>query len=333
METVYVILIILILLALAGAIAFLIYDYLGYKDTTDASIADANKKIRTEGDTRLSNLKYVVEQVNKVNTDIYNTWSSNNTLLTNNLSATSNQQTRVQRGLQSVFDFTPSMSCNVSVPLIDLPGYANPDVRLIKHVTMVSGLTIKDIGTTSNTNVTFCSKNEPTRCIKFPDENGNTLLTSMASGSRVIFDTDTDVNGTLNLNTASRLQYGYLSSVPNATGGNDLQMVASSNIMMRPSATGKVAISTTNTAPAALLHVTSTDAATDVFRATPSNTANTVAVRGDGTLNVKKIQIGNTTIEASTDNNSILFKGNTGTQILTLNPTRSVFASPVTIPP
>lgn len=72
MELAVVIGIILVLLALIGVLSYLIWDYMRFKDDIKGDISDTTNSLTNEKSERLSNIKYVVDQVNTVNTDIYN---------------------------------------------------------------------------------------------------------------------------------------------------------------------------------------------------------------------------------------------------------------------
>jgi hypothetical protein len=294
MDAAAIIIMIVVLLILSGVTIFLVKDYLAYKDATNNALDDTSSRIKQEGDTRLSNLKYVVDKVNVVNTDIYNTYTASNTDINTRLAATSNMSTKTLGGINHFLQFSSNVTigANYNVSLLDLPGYVAPDVRLMKHVTMVSGLTVRDVGFSNYDNVSFCSREDPNRCIKFPDESGNILLTSMRNGSRVIIDTNTDVNGSINFSNSSKASYGTIS--PSGSANTNMS-ITSSNIFLAP--TNQMGVSPSVFTPNALLHVKSTNATGDVFRATPSTGTNEVFINNAGELNVSKLKLGDNTIE------------------------------------
>jgi hypothetical protein len=190
---------------------------------------------------------------------------------------------------------------NVSLFSLNLPGSVAPDIHLMKHITMINGMTINDIGSNEYIdNVMFCSRGPNPRCIKFPDQDGNTVLTSLKSGSRIILDGDSDLQGVFNLKS-SGLQYGNINGITSTTG-TDMQISSSNNMIFKPIG-GKVGISTT--APTATLHVESLSAVNDGLRISCANGKN-VYVDKDGTLNVEKIKIGNSFIEKGTNNKLLI---------------------------
>lgn len=300
MENIAVIIVMtIVLLVLAGVIIFLIQDYLKYKETTDESLVTNKKGIEDEKTTRLSNLKYVVDSVNTINNDIYRQFTTSSNEMQTKFAGLSNNQ---QRGLSAFGSFMEFRSnINVDTPpnltLFDMPGATAPDVRLIKHVTMINGLNIKEIGSNQFIdNVMFCNKGA-TRCIKFPDQDGNTVLTSMKLGSRIVLDSDSDIQGTVNLKSSgpTSLSYGIIDGVASGTGTN-MRISASNNLLLNPY--GNVGITKSASFPlTAMLHIDAAfPTAGDGFRVSCPNNKS-VWIDNTGTLNVEKIKVGTSTIE------------------------------------
>lgn len=175
--------------AIVGVVIYFAIDYNKYKQTVTADLTTKDSKLVDEKVDRMSNVKFVVDQVNGVNNDIY-------TQVTSNMSQVQNVQTTQAQMLGGIGSFM-TFSSNVaggaggstSMPLLNLPGTGNVDVNLIQHINATMGLTAKDL--TSTNSVKFCSQLDPTRCIQIPDQNGNLYLTSMANNptSSIIMDT------------------------------------------------------------------------------------------------------------------------------------------------
>jgi hypothetical protein len=301
----------IVLLALSGVLIFLVWDYMKYKDVTNANLATANTNLQNEKTDRLSNMKYIVDQVNTVNTDIFNTFSSNQQLASTRMDGIQGKQDKMISGLGHFLRFTSNVSINPSstasaisgaVSLTDLPGFVSPDVQLIKHVTAVSGLTIKDISSSSNS-VMFCSLADPNRCIKFPDGDGNTYLTTMTNNSKIVMDAESDIMNKLNFKSSSdKLQYASISAFDNL-GQRDMQVNANNTIRLMPGS-GKVGISTSMANINAALHVVSNGTG-DVFLAESPSATNKVSVDNNGNLRVNRIQMGTSgavVIEATSGN-------------------------------
>lgn len=313
-----------VLMALTGVVIFLIRDYFTYKDNTDTALKDNKEKIVEERTTRLGNLKYVVENVNDINNKIYTAYATSSNQMTSNIRDLSSNQARIIDGIDAFAKFDSAVgNTGNNISLLNLPGAVAPDVRLIKHVTMMSGLNINQIGSNLNSNVMFCNNDSTTpRCIKIPDSAGNTVLTSLYAGKRVVLDSESDINGTLNFNevigTGTATKYADIKAV-----GTNLN-ISSVNNMFLNSAGGKVGVGTTSFTTAATLHVNSLDNTQSAFRVTcPGN--NEVSVDKDGVLYVKEIRFGN---ESSGDTLPKISSDTNGNLTLSLNGTTSRFTLP-----
>ena len=215
----------LCILAIVGVIVYFAIDYSKYKQTVTTDLATEGGKLTDEKVDRMSNVKFVVDQVNGVNNDIYTQVTSNQSQLQTVQSA----QTQMLDGLSSFMTFSSNVgggssnaTGSTSMALLNLPGTGNIDVNLIKHVTATMGLTANDLSSTSS--VKFCSQLDPTRCIQIPDQNGNLYLTSMTNTptSSIIMDTS---NISIGGNTGS-----YIANNANGLaviGSNGVQIGAS----------------------------------------------------------------------------------------------------------
>jgi len=70
----------ILVLSLLGGAGYFAYDYIQHKKDLDAKLKETKTqiegnaaKIDTEGNTRMSNLKYMVGEINKVHDDIFTT--------------------------------------------------------------------------------------------------------------------------------------------------------------------------------------------------------------------------------------------------------------------
>lgn len=194
------ILLILVLFLLGGA-GYFAYDYLQHKKDLDAKLKETTtkiegnaSKIETEGNTRMSNLKYMVGEINKVHDDIFTTLETRVDEQKTALTGVASDQTKLISGMGTLFKVEPSPLSSVAssnaMSILDLPGNPNVNVQLLKHVTTVSGLTARDLKSEDGvlTSVKLCGAGDDPRCIQFPDENGNTYLTSLADGKSVVID-------------------------------------------------------------------------------------------------------------------------------------------------
>lgn len=204
METAFVFLVLIIILVIVGFGGYFVYDYIQYKKTLEAELEDTKKNIvstRTdisnEKKTRLGNMKYVVDQVNETNLDIYNTFTSNamdTRAITDSLTDT---QAKMLNGLSSVMRFsnaTVGVGANPAVNIIDLPGSPTVNMELLKQVNVLNGMTFKELSATKN--VKFCGlasdANTPPRCMEFPNADGKTVLTNLVQDKPIVMNANTE---------------------------------------------------------------------------------------------------------------------------------------------
>lgn len=243
MDIVAIVVMILALLALIGVVVFFLYDYFKHKDENANDFRETGKKIDAEKTDRLSNLKYVVDQVNVVNTDIFNTMTSNVDRLDMNTSNVQKMHTSYVDQVGSYMRF----SCNLipgapSVSLSNLPGTGAPNLELIQHVTAMMGMTVHDLTGEGKQRVELCNPDK-SKCIKIPDEYGNVHVTTLSDGGRVVVDSPLQANNALHLvntNVADR------NLVKLSTDGSSMFLQGN-----------KVALGTNFTAPDAKLHIKS----------------------------------------------------------------------------
>lgn len=189
MDLVSIFLLIIVVVAFSIVGYYFINDYLNYK-------TDAAKDLDTERKDRLGNVRYVVDSVNTVNTDIFHTFNSNVIRQNEKVAASTSMTSNLSVGLDSLFKLNTSGAS--FIPFSSLPGSVPvTDLQLIKHVTAISGMTMKDLS--SNNQFTMCSSGPNPRCIQFPDANGNTLLTNIHSDKNIVLDGPTSMYNPLTM--------------------------------------------------------------------------------------------------------------------------------------
>jgi hypothetical protein len=285
MEGAAIILILIIVLAIAGVLAYFIRDYYKTKEDVDAKLSDTQKvidaSITTEKTDRLSNLKYVVDQVNNVNANIFDTLSSNVNKTTDSINGVDAALKSTIAGLDSVIRFSSNQTISATpsyVPINNLPGIANIDINLIKHVSMISGMTAQNLdGTAPATQVAFCSKESPSNCVRFPNAVGDTYLTSLKSGRNIVMDAPTVLTNTLNLkNTATDASGGV-----NFTSANKKLKIATDGLSVGPA----------NVDPSATLHVEATAPASAPLFRVKLGASDAILVDATGQVNVPSVNI------------------------------------------
>ena len=203
----------LALLAILSLVGISIYFYLDFdkhKISNQADFKKAETDLSKEKSDRLSNLSFVIDQVNAVNKDIKKTYdqanaaqdaklktygdniSTINTSLTGmgtsmamyNASLTS--LTTKVNGIDSGFGSLLSLKNGTkTVPLSGLSSVTSPNIDLIKNISVLSGMTIKDVKYTKPFKI--CG-GTPERCVSFPDAQGNTYLTGFGATSALVLD-------------------------------------------------------------------------------------------------------------------------------------------------
>lgn len=244
-----VLLLILLLVGLSILLFFVAKDYWTFKANTDQGLSELNTGLTNEEQNRMANLKYVVDQVNTVNKDIYNTISSNVQLQQDEITGV---QTKLTTGFGNLDRFFmigsnvsvgPAPASAANMRIFDLPGsIPSPDLQLINHVSTISGVSIRDINTTDpSKRFEVC---DPTKCIKIPDENGNTYLTGFGNGN-IVLDAPTTFHGPATMDSPLWFSSGSTSNgriVPNADGSMSIDA-------------GLLGVGSGITSPAATLHV------------------------------------------------------------------------------
>lgn len=204
---------IVLVLILLGAGGFFAYDYLKYKNTLEDQLATTQKNIEAnkaglmdEQKKRLSNLKFVVDQINTTNEDIYNTFSSN---VKDTRSATTSLDTRQAQlitSLGSLMRFSTTGAAagagatGSNVALIDLPGAPTANMELLRRVSTVNGMNFNELK--QDTTVKFCGQalnGAAARCIQFPRADGKTVLTNLVPNQAMMMDGDVEFSSNISL--------------------------------------------------------------------------------------------------------------------------------------
>ena len=180
------ILIILVILVVAAVSIFAWTDYNKHKKSNETDFTKVGTEIKTEGETRLSNLKFVVDQVNKTNEDMDTTYTKKFGDIDNSLK----DYNSFKAGFGSLITARNSSS-NVDIPLTNLATLPATDVNMMKHVSFLGGATIKDLQNSvdkSNMRLKMCGVGDKPACIEVPNADGDTYLTSLVKDGNIVFD-------------------------------------------------------------------------------------------------------------------------------------------------
>lgn len=200
----------LAILSLVGISIYFYMDFDKHKTSNEVDFKKAETDLSKEKSDRLSNLSFVIDQVNAVNKDIKTTYdlanaTQDNKLMTygSNISVMNTSLTGMGtsmamfnasltglstkvNGIETGFGSLLSLKDgSTSVPLSTLSSVASPNIDLIKNISVLSGMTIKDVQTSKQFKV--CG-GVPERCVSFPDAQGNTYLTGFGKDASVVLD-------------------------------------------------------------------------------------------------------------------------------------------------
>ena len=211
MEVLETVVIIIIILIICGVIGYFVYMYIQDKNAIEAQINSTStqlqNKLNNEQSNRLSNIKYVVDQVNSVNRDISTKFSASNTQFLNsinegqkqitaNLSLQQKQHTQMSNqvtGLQSNTNTNNISMLNAgfgnyitlgnpsgtnSYNLLNLPGSPPPNMNIMKQVNLLMGLTAHNLSPAGGSNINFCYGPGNTHCTSFPNSDGDTVISA-----------------------------------------------------------------------------------------------------------------------------------------------------------
>jgi hypothetical protein len=193
------ILIVLILLIL-GAGGYFAYDYIKYKQDLEDQLETTKKNVQAnqnalvdEQKKRLSNLKYVVDQINTTNEDIYNTFTSN---VKDTRTATTSLDTRQAQIIASLGSFMrfstgggAGGAASSNVDILNLPGTPTANMELLRRVSTIHGMNFNELK--QDTTVKFCGQalnGAAARCIQLPRTDGKTVFTNLVDQQAMLMD-------------------------------------------------------------------------------------------------------------------------------------------------
>jgi len=204
-------------LGLIGVLVYVLRDYSVHKESNVSDFSKATSDIAGERTDRLGNLKYIVDQVNTVNDDIYATLAKSAADSSSNVTTLTGSQGRLVSGLDSFVRFTSNESVfagaggaqtlggqqvpgagafgagapSPSFSIMNLPGTSGASPQLIQHTSFLSGITARDLRAGSAATAQFCAPSAAggaPRCIQFPNADGDTYLTPLADGRSILLD-------------------------------------------------------------------------------------------------------------------------------------------------
>lgn len=197
MESAAGFIVVVLILLILGAGGYFVYDYVKYKGTLEDQLATVQKNVQSnqtalvdEQKKRLGNMKYVVDQINTTNEDIYNTFTSNVTDTRSATTQLNEQQAKILSGIGSMMKFTTGVGAAASnVDFLSLPGAPTANMELLRRVSTVNGMNFNELR--SDSTVKFCGQalnGAAARCIELPRADGKTVFRNIIDNKEIVMD-------------------------------------------------------------------------------------------------------------------------------------------------
>ncbi len=202
MQAASIAVIIFVILTLSAIVTYLVLDMNRQKQELADKLNSTNAALQSEKSDRISNVKYVVDQVNEVNDDIYK--SVNTTLQQDKqkIDALTTAHSDLTTSLNAFMAASPTSTAyassvnSASIPITEHKEVINPDLRFLKRVSVTKGMTVSDVDYDKSpiNDVKICSKVDPSNCLRIPDAKGNTVLTSVIPGKSIVLKGNVGIN-------------------------------------------------------------------------------------------------------------------------------------------
>jgi len=298
MEGFSIIIMLLVLLVLIGVLVYVLRDYYLHKEENAADLDTTKRSLQTEKTDRLGNLKYVVDQVNTVNEDIYNTFTKSTSQQSSNLSTLNTQYSNTLSGLDAFVRFSsnePVMQSTggafspppPSFSILNLPGAPGANAELMRHTSFMGGMTARDLAPGGGrTAARFCAPPSAPgvapKCLEFPSADGHTYLTPLVDGKGIQLDGPTAVIGGLSLyQTLSETTAGGAASAPMLSAQPEKSLSVQAN---------RTAFGGENYAPGATVEIRGASSADPLLRvSTANNASEAIMVSANGDVTVSKL--------------------------------------------
>ena len=268
------ILIVIIILAVVGVSIFAWTDYNKHKTENKTDFTKVNTDLKGEKETRLANLKFVVDQVNKTNEEMDTTYVKK----FDDIDASIKKYNAFEAGFGSLIT-ARNRSSNVDIPITNLATMPATDMNMIKHVSFLGGATIKDLQMDkTDMRVKICGTGATPACIQLPNDAGDTYLTSLVTGKSIVFDAPVKNYNRFDLYAAGATTAPTMS----------LKAATESQTNFTMGANGKLSVRTNEATPAELLSVekATTTIKNTVTLQNGSGKSATLMVNADGDLNI-----------------------------------------------
>lgn len=298
--------IIFLVLIIIAIVAVSVYFFVDFSKHKDENITDFNKvrsDIVVEQETRASNLASIVQQVNDVNMRMDADHKASIKGVDDNVKDITDKYNSFETGFGYIIQ-TTDKTTGSAVPLTAAIESTPVDLQLMKHVSVVSGMTIKDLDNDKRMKACGTGTNA-TRCIEFPNDTGDTYLTSLVEDGSIVAAAPLktqgiDTTGSIKLHTANNMEYMTFSEeseVSQINATKKLKLTAPMGI----EASNKITLKNDETGGSATLEIDATTGALNI-------TAKTLNIRATEDLNIAANALNITTTQTE---NGVKINGTT----------------------
>jgi hypothetical protein len=179
-----------------------------HKDENVTDLATINKDINNEKEDRLSTLKFVVDQVNKTNSDMDAAYTEKLGNLAQADTVLNDKYAKLETGFGSIINLVDKNGN--ALPLTGAPapaGAGSSKIKLMKEVSVVGGMTVNDIRPNEmgdgvlNTFKACGPANAGgvSKCIEFPNQAGDVYLTTFNDTKSIVLASPTEVKNDLSV--------------------------------------------------------------------------------------------------------------------------------------
>lgn len=165
-------------------VGLLVYDYLKQRSQVTNTLSSYDAKLAASEAQSQTSATAIQTQVNDKMNTLYGMFAASNLAVDRSLMVMQQQNSNLSAAIGGTMDFRDSSGKVVS---FDMLGGNTPDrMDMIKHVTMISGMTAADLAPNSNM-VKMCGVGG-SNCIEIPDKNGNTVLRTLTDSGEIVLD-------------------------------------------------------------------------------------------------------------------------------------------------
>ena len=215
---------VLAVLSLIGISIYFYMDMDKHKVANATDIKMVKTNITQEKTDRLGNLAYVIDQVNVINKDIKKTYDEANAAQDVKVTNLGEKINSVETGFGSLLSVRSGTSAS-NIPLSSIASLTNPNIELIRNISTIGGMTIKN--STPTNQFKICG-GTPEQCIQFPDSAGNIYMTGFGTDANITMASPVQFNNDLRI-----MRNGTNIGTIGVDADNNSLSISSSNIYLR----------------------------------------------------------------------------------------------------